>query len=43
MVSFLASSMFFGAGIGAIPFTLLGELLDENVRNLGSSLSILTK
>ncbi len=43
MVSFLASSVCFGAGIGSIPYTLLGELLDENVRNLGGSVSIFTK
>ena len=43
MASFLASTLLFGASLGAIPFTLLGELLDEEVRNFGTSLSIFIK
>eukprot|EP00094_Tigriopus_californicus_P001466 TCALIF_01421-PA protein Name:"Similar to Tret1 Facilitated trehalose transporter Tret1 (Aedes aegypti)" AED:0.20 eAED:0.20 QI:0/0/0/0.5/1/1/4/0/494 len=40
-ISICLYSFFYGCGIGSVPYTMMGELLPDAIRNMGNSLAML--
>ena len=43
VISVLIYAFGYGSGIGSVPYTLLGEILPESARNVGTSMALFTR